>query len=486
MSETSARDSHQRPVLVLGASGYMGRHLVPRLVREGYRVRAAARRLDAMAAEGWTDVEQVQVDARDPESLRPAFQGVGVVYHLIHSMAVGARFPEHDRVAARNVAAVAAETGVARIVYLGGLAPPNPDTPHLASRVETGEILRRGSVPVTELRAGIIVGPGSAAFEVMRDLVAYVPIFVAPRWINRRTPPIALSELLDELVALPNVPAAAGGIYDTGGPSRLSYVEMMRVLAHAMGRRPPVVIPVPGLTPELVSHGLALVSATPPPVARALITGLKYELRADDRALRELLPAPRIDFAEAVRRAFQAETQIVATDRWREGAFNLRGHRHDISFYAKRLTRTAETSASPEAAWRALSRLGTRRDGYFFLNSVWRLRFALDRLVGGRPADPRPDGAGPPEADERFDVWRVLAAVPPVRLTLISRLVAPGMGGMAFEIGERGDGGARLSATIHWHPAGWPGLVYWYALGPMHALMLRGLVRALARRARKT
>lgn len=461
----------------------MGRHLVPRLVAEGCRVRAAGRRVAALEAEHWDGVEIVRADALDPDSLRPAFAGVSVVYYLVHSMAAGARFPEHDREAARNVAAVAAEAGVARIVYMGGLAPKNPDTPHLASRVETGEILRQGSVPVTELRAGIVVGPGSAAFEVMRDLVAHLPIMVTPRWVHRKSPPIALDELLDDLIALARLPDAADGIFEAGGPSRLTYAEMMRILARALGKRPPVVIPVPVLTPKLSSYWLAFVSATPPPVARALISGLKYDLSADDRSLRALLPPPKVDFAEAVQRVFDAETRIVATDRWREGAFELRGRRHDVSFYGKQLTRTATTPAPPEAVWRVLERIGTRTDEYFFLNGVWRLRLWLDRRVGGEQAGRRPDGAGAPQAGERFDVWRVLAAVPATRLTLVSGLVAPGTGGMEFEITPTPEGGSTVGATIHWHPAGWPGLLYWYALGPIHALMLRGMVRAIARRA---
>ena len=469
-------------VLVLGASGYIGRHLVPHLRDRGVPVRAAGRRLSALQAERWENVELVQADALDPDSLARALKGVSVAYYLVHSMAAGADFPEQDRRAARVFAQAAAEAGVQRIVYLGGLSPANPDTPHLASRVETGEILRQGRVPVIEVRAGIIIGPGSAAFEVMRDLVAHLPVMVTPRWVRRKSPPIALDDILAYLAQLPWIPAAADGIYEAGGPENLTYEEMMRMLAREMGKREPFVIPVPVLTPQLSSYWLAFVSATPVRIARALITGLKYDLSADDRSLRALLPPARIDFREAIRRVFRDEQEIHAVDRWREGAWELRGRRHDISFYAKTLTRTAETDAPPAAVWDVLGDMGTRGTGYFYLNPVWRIRKSLDAMLGGRPAGPS-TRRGAPYAGERFDIWRVLAAVPERRLTLLSSLVAPGTGGMEVEIAERADGGSRVSATIYWHVVGFRGLLYWYALGPGHAFMLAGMTRAIARQA---
>jgi uncharacterized protein YbjT (DUF2867 family) len=466
-------------VLVFGASGYVGRHLTARLAAQGHRVRAAARRLAPLEAEGWEGVELVAADALTPASLPAPLEAVDVAYYLVHSMAAGGDFPARDRDAASHFAAAAATAGVRRIVYLGGLAPADPDTPHLASRVETGDILRRGSVPVTELRAGIIVGPGSAAFEVMRDLVAHLPVMVTPRWIYSRSPPLALDELLGYLTALPWIDEAAGKVLEAGGPERYTYEAMMRELARRLGRRQPWIIPVPLLTPKLSSYWLALVTATPVNVASALITGLKHDLSADDGELRRLVPdQPRIGFTDAIARVFAAEEGIKATDRWREGAFELRGHRHDVSFYGKTLTMTAAALVPAAAVWRVLARLGDEADGYFFLDRVWRLRSWIDRLLGGRDAGRREAGE-PLQPGTRFDFWRVLAVEPGRRLTLVSSLRAPGAGGMEFTLSPTATT-STLAATIHWHPAGFWGLLYWYALWPIHAAMLAGMVRAIS------
>lgn len=466
-------------VLVFGASGYVGRHLTARLAVAGHRVRAAARRLAPLEAEGWKGVELVAADALAPASLGPALAGVGVAYYLVHSMVAGGDFPARDRKAAAHFAAAAAAAGVRRIVYLGGLAPAELDTVHLASRVETGLILRQGKVPVTELRAGIIVGPGSAAFEVMRDLVAHLPVMVTPRWIYSKSPPLALDELLDYLLALPWVEAAAGHVLEAGGPERHTYGDMMRELAVRLGRPQPWIIPVPLLTPRLSSYWLALVTATPVNVASALITGLKHDLAADDSELRRLVPGVRrIGFAEAVARVFEAEERIRATDRWREGAFDLRDRRHDVSFYGKTMVARATARVTPDRVWQVLARIGEPAAGYFFLDWVWRLRSLLDRALGAVDAGRRPAGV-PLRPGTAFDFWRVLAARPGRRLTLVSSLRAPGAGGMELVIAPEAPGGATLEAAIHWHPAGFWGLLYWYALWPPHALMLRGMIRAI-------
>jgi uncharacterized protein YbjT (DUF2867 family) len=291
-----------------------------------------------MKAEGWQGVDQVRADALDPASLGPALAGVEVAFYLVHSMGSGRGFPERDRDAAHNFATAAAAAGVRRIVYLGGLAPDLAETEHLASRVETGQILRSGPVPVIELRAGIIIGAGSAAFEVIRDLVGHLPVMVTPQWIRVSSPPVALPDLLGDLMALAQRPEAEGQVFETGGPERLTYEEMMRRLARALGRRRPVIVPVPFLTPKLSSYWLALVTGVPAPVARALIGGLRHDIHADDTDLRALVPRDCLGFDAAVERAFEAEREMLSGDCWREGAFDLRGYRHDISFYGKRMT----------------------------------------------------------------------------------------------------------------------------------------------------
>ena len=311
---TSHSVSHPARTLVLGATGYVGSHLVPFLQSRGHAVRAAARRADALEAFGWPGVERVAADALDADSLARALQGVQVAYYLVHSMGAGRDFPAIDRRAAENFRDAAAAAGVRRIVYLGGLQPKGSSSAHLASRAETGAVLRSGPVPVTEVRAGIIIGPGSAAFEVIRDLVFHLPAMVTPRWVHSRSQPIALDDVLDDLVQLAELPQAAGGVYDVGGPEVLTYRDLMLQFGDLVGRRP-LVLPVPVLTPQLSSYWLNLVTSVPTNVARALIEGLEHDVLADDAAIRALVPRQLMRYREAARAALDAERRALAAER---------------------------------------------------------------------------------------------------------------------------------------------------------------------------
>ncbi|MDH5245812.1 MAG: NAD(P)H-binding protein, partial [Betaproteobacteria bacterium] len=249
--------------LVFGASGYVGTNLVPALLAAGARsVRAAARNRDVLAAQPWEGVDLIEADALKPDTLAAALADVDIAYYLVHSMAAGKDFARLDLEAADNFARAAAAAGVKRIVYLGGLVPSGATTEHLMSRKETGDRLRAGSVPVTEVRAGIIVGPGSAAYEVMRDLVYHLPLMVTPKWVQSKSSPIALSNLLVYLQRVATMPEAAGQILDAGGPDYLSYEAMMRQFGEIVDRRPRI-LRVPILSPRLSSYWLGLVTAVP-------------------------------------------------------------------------------------------------------------------------------------------------------------------------------------------------------------------------------
>ena len=276
--------------LIFGASGYIGTYLVPRLLANNLRVRVVSRRRQVLEARGWEGAEIVEADALDPESLPRALDGVQIAYYLVHSMAAGKDFGRLDTIAAANFARVAEACGLARIVYLGGLVPEDADTAHIVSRRQTGDVLRSGRVPVTEIRAGIIVGPGSAAFEVMRDLVYHLPVMITPRWVHAKSPPIALDNLLEYLVRSPPLDETANRIYEAAGPEVLTYEEMMRIMAQAAGKPAPWIIPVPFLSPRLSSYWLRLITSVPTNIARALIEGLKHDFSADSADLRRLVP----------------------------------------------------------------------------------------------------------------------------------------------------------------------------------------------------
>lgn len=295
--------------LVFGASGYIGSNLVPKLLSRDIAVRAVSRQMQALKARHWKNVELVEADALEPDTLTQALLNVDTAYYLVHSMAAGRNFSSIDLKAAANFAMAAESAGVRRIIYLGGLVPEDADSEHIVSRRETGEILRQGKVPVTEVRAGIIVGAGSAAFEVMRDLVFHLPAMITPRWVRAKSPPIALDNLLEYLVQLPDIDEAAGQIYDAAGPETLTYEDMMRVLADVAGKRQPVIIPVPVLSPKLSSYWLRFVTSVPTNIAKALIGGLKHDFTADTAPLQQLVPQSLLDFRASVEAAFKAEQQ---------------------------------------------------------------------------------------------------------------------------------------------------------------------------------
>ena len=470
----------RRLQLVFGASGYIGGHLVPRLLAEGKPVRATARDAAALERRGWEQAERRSADALEPATLAAVLEGVDTAYYLVHSMAAGRDFGRLDLEAADNFAVAAARAGVRRIVYLGGLIPAGARSEHLLSRKETGERLRAGPVPVTEIRAGIIVGPGSAAFEVIRDLVSALPAMVTPRWVRARTPPIALENLLEYLVRVAEIEETAGQVYDAAGPEVLSYEELMRGFGELIGRRPRI-LPVPVLTPTLSSYWLGLVTTVPTPVARALIGGLAHDIPADDAALRALVPQRLLSYREAVEAAFEAERHNAVAARWTEGALMYRNYRHDLAFYAKRAHGSAVSSASPEDVWRVVSAIGGR-NRYYALDVLWTVREFADWLVGGPGLsrgrrDPRELRVG-----DSVDSWRVIGLEPGRRLTLLFGMKAPGAGILEFKLQLEGDG-TRISATAYWHPRGAWGLLYWYPLAPFHGLIFNRMTEAIARRA---
>jgi uncharacterized protein YbjT (DUF2867 family) len=264
-----------------------------------------------------------------------ALAGIDVAYFLVHSMAAGRNFAALERLAAENFARAAEQNAVGRIVYLGGLIPGDTVSEHLVSRQLTGDILRAGATAVTEIRAGMIVGPGSAAFEVMRDLVNNLPMMVTPRWVRSKSPPIALDNVLTYLVCAPEIEAMADGIYDVAGPEMLSYEELMRQFGKLVGKTP-LIIPVPVLSPRLSSYWLRLVTTVPTNIARALIEGLKHDIPADDAEIRRLIPQRLKTFREAVEAVFEDERRHAVAAWWTEGALMFRDHNLAYAFYPRR------------------------------------------------------------------------------------------------------------------------------------------------------
>ncbi len=471
-----------RRYLVFGASGYIGTNLVPKLLAAGKSVRASARNREVLEGRGWHGLEIVSADALDPRSLVAALAGVHTAFYLVHSMAAGRGFASLDREAAGNFGRAAAAAGVQRIVYLGGLIPHRPNSEHLRSREETGEVLRQSGVPVTELRAGMIIGPGSAAYEVIRDLVNHLPLMITPRWVQSRSTPVALDDLLDDLIALAELDAAAGRTFDTGGPDTVTYEQIMRCYGRLVGRKVRIVA-VPVLTPKLSSYWLRFVTSVPIGIAQALVQGLEHDFIADDTDLRRLVPRRRLNLEESIQAAIDADRNHTVVARWVEGAIACRNFRPEYGFYAMRAGATAAGDASPEAVFETVCAIGGD-EGWYFADLLWNVRRGLDWLVGGPSCRRTRRHPAELRVGDVIDSWRVIALEPGRRLTLRMEMKAPGAGMLEFVVkpGEGGRG-SSVNSTAYWHPAGVLGLLYWYALVPAHLFLFKGITRAIERRA---
>ena len=467
--------------LVFGASGYIGSYLAPFLASQGIAVRATSRNVDVIASREWSNVELAEADALQPDTLDKVLEGVDIAYYLVHSMAAGKNFPDLDAKAARNFAAAAERRGIERIVYLGGLVPDRPKSTHLRSRQETGDILRAGSVAVTEIRAGMIIGPGSAAWEVIRDLVNHLPVMITPRWVSSRSTPIALSNLLRYLADAPLLEETAGEIYDVGGADDLTYEEIMRQYAELVGKRLRI-FSVRVLTPRLSSYWLRLVTSVPTNIARALIDGLSQDVVANDDRLARLVPQDLLGFREAAVEALEADRKHAVPARWVEGSIARREFHPEYGFYSKQESGCAYSNASADALWQVVCRFGHNGD-YFYANWLWWLRGCLDWILGGPSLRRKRRHPEDLRVGDAVDAWRVIAVQPGKQLTLLLEMKTPGAGVLEFDIDDTDDGRRTITTTAYFHPAGVWGILYWFALLPFHAFVFRGVTRAIARRA---
>jgi len=326
----------------------------------------------------------------------------------------------------------------------------------------------------------MIVGPGSAAFEVIRDLVNHLPLMITPQWVRTRSSPIALDNLLDYLLQAPYVDEMANKTYDVGGPEILTYEDIMRQYAAVVGRRP-IIIPVPVLNPRLSSYWLRLVTSVPTNIARALIEGLKQDVIANDAPIRALIGLRLLNFEQSVHAALDAESRQDIIARWTEGSIICRDYHPEYAFYAKRATGSAVSLASTDQLWRQITSIGGSR-GYYYLNGLWIARGVIDWLVGGPSYRRGRRHRSLLRVGDTIDTWRVISVEPGKRLTLLMEMKAPGAGVLEFELKPESQG-QRVTATAYFHPAGAPGLIYWYLLAPFHWLIFRGLTRAIAARA---
>lgn len=475
-------------VLVTGATGYIGGRLVPRLVAAGYRVRCLVRSARKVESRPWAAdpaVEILECDLEDGGRLSNVMQGCAAAYYLVHSMmAAGSDYRRRDQQLAAVFARAATSAGVGRIVYLGGLGEIGDGlSEHLASRREVEAALASASVPVTVLRAAMIIGSGSASFEILRYLVERLPIMVTPRWVNTESQPIAVRDVLHYLVACLRIPGTSGRTFDIGGPDVMTYRQLMDHMSDALGLRRRAVLPVPVLTPRLSSLWIHLVTPVSHRIARPLAEGLRNRVvcRNDDAV--RFMPHACLSVRDAIAAALGKTAEADVETAWSD-AGPIPG---DPAWAGGRVfvdTRQVVIHAPSSAVFEVVCRIGGD-NGYYAADWLWWLRGVMDRLVGGpglRRGRRHPARLGFGEA---VDFWRVTGYEDGRRLELRAEMRLPGEATLTFEVRPAEGQSCTLVQTARFKPRGLGGLAYWYAVLPLHGVVFRGMLLGVKRTAER-
>lgn len=492
-------------VLVTGATGYIGGRLAPRLIDAGHSVRVLARDPGRLRDAEWAgDAEIVRGDLASASDARRAAEGVDVVYHLVHAMSAGGDFAAAELVQARNVAGAARAAGVRRIVYLSGLHPEDERlSRHLASRVAVGEVLLGSGVPTMVLEAGIVIGSGSASFEMVRHLTEVLPYMPAPRWVRNFVQPIAVRDVLHYLLAAATVPDEVHGAFDIGGPDVLRYGQVMNGYAVEAGLPQRPIAPLPVLTPWLASQWVNLVTPVPRAIAMPLIGSLLHDCVVTEHRIDAVIPPPEgglTGYRRAVRLALAREQAGDIESSWRSAS--AAGAPSDplpsdpswSGSVVYEDARERSTEASPEAVWRVVEAIGGER-GWYSLPLLWSIRGLADRLVGGVGLRRgRRDAARLREGDT-VDWWRVERIERGRMLRLRAEMRVPGRAWIEFTVepaavhagdrsGAEASAGTRYRQRAIFLPSGLAGRLYWWSLVPAHHIIFDRMASRIVAAAR--
>ena len=491
----------KRRILVTGASGYVGGRLVRHLLLENsdLTIRVMVRDKRKISGQSWVnDVEISIANASDYEQTLAALQGVHTAFYLLHSINYGTNYDEIESEMAHNFAKAAHAAGVSQIVYLGGIANDAHISKHLESRANTGKQLASTSVPVMEIRAGIIIGSGSASFEMLRHLTHRLPIMTVPKWVSNRTQPIAVRDIMWYLSRAAELPQPVGGVFDVGGPEILSYGDMLQRFAKISGLRKRWIIKVPVLTPGLSSLWIGLVTPVPTSLARPLVGSLISEVVADPKkSISAFIPEPDeglLNLTQAIELAISRVHNNDVETRWSDAAFPTapwQKAQGDPDWAGATLFEDKKikiTSASHQSLWECVESIGGEK-GWYGADFLWLIRGVLDRMVGGvglrrGRRDPVHLRIG-----DGLDFWRVEELSPPNSLKLYAEMVLPGKAWLEFTIEDVIENGVemrKITQNASFQPRGLGGAVYWYSILPLHTFvfptMIRNIVRAANRR----
>jgi uncharacterized protein YbjT (DUF2867 family) len=476
----SALGSRPR-ILLTGATGYVGGRLLHALLERGVDVRCFARRPEAVPPQ--PGLEVVAGDALDAVAVRRALESIDIAYYLIHAMGAPESFEQLDRRAAATFAAAARDAGVRRIVYLGGLGEGPDLSPHLASRQEVGRLLASTGVETIELRASIVIGSGSLSYELVRALTERLPVMITPRWVETRAQPIAIEDMIAYLLAALDLDARGSEVFEVGGAEVATYGDLMREYARQRGLRR-LLIRVPVLTPRLSSLWLGLVTPVYARVGRKLIESLPHETVVRNPSALERFPIRPRGYREAIARALLNEDREIAETRWSD-ALSAGGSARwtPDSPVGGRLvdSREREVPLPPAQAFAPVRRIGGAT-GWYYGDALWRLRGFLDLLAGGVGLRRGRRDPETPTVGSALDFWRVEAYEPDRILRLRAEMRMPGRAWLQFEV-DGDEHGSRIRQTAIFDPVGLAGLLYWYALLPLHRLVFEGMLDGIAKRA---
>jgi uncharacterized protein YbjT (DUF2867 family) len=485
-----------KKILVTGATGYVGGRLIPRLVEKGYSVRAMGRSVDKMSCRPWaydSNIEIVQGDMLDRESVKNAAAGCRVIFYLVHSMiAKGDAYADSDRIAAENMVSAAADSGAEQIIYLGGLGDVNHKniSRHLLSRHEVGEILRSGPAPVTILNAAMILGSGSASFEILRYLVERLPVMLTPKWVHTPSQPIAIDNVLGYLTGCVEHKETIGQTYDIGGPDVLNYKDLIHIFTQEAGLAPRRVFPVPVLTPHLSALWIHMVTPVPSSIAVPLTEGLSVPTTCRESRIQSIIPQKLLTCRQAISLALEHTIDHQVESCWAD-AGEMRppewAYCGDAEWAGGTILECgyrARIQADMETVWKPVRRIGGET-GYYSGDFLWHIRGLIDRMIGGvglrrGRRDPEQIRTG-----DALDFWRVLQANPPEKLVLLAEMKLPGDALLEISILPVSKDVSELQLLSRFLPRGLWGIIYWYGLYPFHQLIFRGMLKAMAKAAGK-
>ena len=481
-----------KPVLVTGSTGYVGGRLIPQLLKAGFRVRAMGRSLAKMSCRPWSaspGVELAEGDVTDLESVKNAAKGCRAAFYLVHSMISGKKkFADADRLGAQNMVAAAADAGLKKIIYLGGLGDmddPNIST-HLKSRHEVARILQAGPVPATHLRAAMILGSGSASFEILRYLVERLPVMITPRWVDTPSQPIAIANVLNYLQGCLENDDTDGDTFDICGPDVVSYKELIDMYAEVAGLPKRLVFAVPVLTPRLSAKWIHLVTPVPASIAQPLAEGLSAEVVCRDNRIRKLVPQKLLSCREAMEIALQRVRQELVDTCWTDAGAVLPPewlYCGDADYAGGTILESGFKvllEAAPEKVWEPVRRIGGDT-GWYFADALWWIRGAIDRILGGVGLRRGRRHASEIYVGDALDFFRVLDIDAPRRLVLSAEMKVPGEALAQFEITSKGPGRCELSVMARFLPSGLGGIAYWFALLPVHEFVFYHMLKNIAK-----